>query len=126
MKEVVAIIRMNKVNQTKKALADTGICGLHAIKVQGRGRSPVDFTLLAQLGANEEIGSTIQDSIARGGRLIPKRLLTVMAHDDQVPGIIGTILQVNQEGNRGDGKIFVLPELDALRIRTGESGEAAI
>lgn len=126
MKEIIAIIRMNKVNRTKTALADMGICGLHAMKVQGRGKNPVDFTVLAQLGANEEIGSAIQDSIARGARLIPKRLLTVMAHDEQVPRIIQTIVDVNQEGHRGDGKIFVLPVTDVVRIRTGESGEEAI
>lgn len=126
MKEIIAIIRMNKVNRTKTALAEMGICGLHAMKVQGRGKTPVNFTILAQLGADEEIGSTIQDSIARGARLIPKRLLTVMAHDDQVSGVVQTMIEMNREGNQGDGKIFILPVTDAVRIRTGESGEEAI
>ncbi|MCL5289816.1 MAG: P-II family nitrogen regulator, partial [Firmicutes bacterium] len=51
MKEIIAIIRMNKVNATKKALAEIGVCGLHAMKVMGRGKMKVDFSILNGLGA---------------------------------------------------------------------------
>lgn len=126
MKEIVAIIRMNKVNLTKKALADNGVCGLHAMKVMGRGKIHVDLSSLDNLGAHEEIVGIVADGLAKGSRLIPKRLLTILAPDDDVTGIVSTIIKVNQEGNKGDGKIFILPVLDAARVRTGERGEEAI
>ncbi|MCL6561314.1 MAG: P-II family nitrogen regulator [Firmicutes bacterium] len=126
MKEIIAIIRMNKVNATKKALADVGVCGLHAMKVMGRGKMMVDFSLLDELGVREEIGGIITDGLSKGTRLIPKRLLTILARDEEVQKVIETIISVNKEGNKGDGKIFVLPLLDAVRVRTGERGEAAV
>ncbi|MBF7082947.1 P-II family nitrogen regulator [Desulfallas sp. Bu1-1] len=126
MKEIIAIIRMNKVNLTKKALADIGVCGMHAMKVMGRGKVHVDLSVLDELGAREEIGAIVADSLAKGPRLIPKRLLTILVQDRDVKKVVDTIVNVNKEGNRGDGKIFVLPINDALRIRTGERGEEAI
>jgi len=126
MKEIIAIIRMNKVNETKKALADIGVCGLHAMKVMGRGKMQVDFSVLDGLGAREEIGGILADGLARGSRLIPQRLLTILVHDGDVKKVVDTIISVNKTGNKGDGKIFVAPVLDALRVRTGERGEAAV
>lgn len=126
MKEIVAIIRMNKVNLTKKALADNGVCGLHAMKVMGRGKIHVDLSVLDGLGAHEEIVGIVADGLDKGSRLIPKRLLTVLAPDEDVEKIVNTIIKVNREGNKGDGKIFILPVLDAARVRTGERGEEAI
>ena len=126
MKEIIAIIRMNKVNVTKKALADVGICGLHAIKVMGRGKLMVDFSVLDQLGMREEIGGILADGLSGGTRLIPKRLLTILARDEDVKRIVETIIKVNKEGNKGDGKIFIAPVIDAYRVRTAEKGEAAV
>jgi nitrogen regulatory protein PII 2 len=126
MKEVIAIIRMNMVNETKKALADEGVCGLHAMKVMGRGKIKVDFSLLEEIGTGEEIGGILADGLAAGGRLIPKRLLTILAQDSEVKRIVDTIIKVNKKGNKGDGKIFIVPLLDAVRVRTGERGEAAV
>lgn len=126
MKEIIAIIRMNKVNVTKKALSDIGVCGLHAIKVMGRGKMQVDFSVLDGLGAREEIGGILADGLAKGSRLIPKRLLTILVNDGDVNEVLNTIIKVNKEGNKGDGKIFVAPVLDVVRVRTGERGEEAI
>jgi len=126
MKEITAIIRMNQVNETKDALAEIGICGLHAVKVKGRGKMSVDFKLLEEAGVGEELGGLLQDTLSQGGRLIPKRMLTILAHDDQVAKIVDVLLKVNRHGNRGDGKIFVSPLNDAYRIRTGETGDSAI
>jgi len=126
MKEIIAIIRMNKVNETKKALADVGVCGLHAMKVMGRGKMQVDFSALDSLGATEEIGGILADGLSKGSRLIPKRLLTILAQDGEVNSVVDTIIKVNKAGNKGDGKIFVAPVLDAARVRTGERGEAAV
>ena len=126
MREIVAIIRMNKVNDTKKALADIGICGLHAMKVMGRGKIHVDLSLLGEMGASEEIAGIVTESLAKGGRLIPKRMLTILARDNEVGQVVDTIISVNKQGNKGDGKIFICPVLETVRVRTGERGEAAI
>ncbi|CCO07503.1 P-II family nitrogen regulator [Desulforamulus hydrothermalis] len=126
MKEIIAVIRMNKVNTTKKALADIGICGMHAMKVMGRGKMQVDFSIINELGTKEEIGGLLAEGLAQGARLIPKRMLTILVQDGDVEKVVNTIIKVNKEGHNGDGKIFVAPVLDALRIRTGEQGEAAV
>ncbi len=126
MKEIIAIVRMNKVNETKKALADIGICSLHAIKVMGRGKMQVNFSVLDSLGVQEEIGGIIADGLAKGSRLIPKRLLTILVQDGEVNKVVETIIKVNKGGNKGDGKIFIAPVIDAVRVRTGERGKEAI
>ncbi|ABO51323.1 nitrogen regulatory protein P-II [Desulforamulus reducens MI-1] len=126
MKEIIAIIRMNKVNVTKKALSEIGVCGLHAMKVMGRGKMKVDFYIINELGNKEEIGGILADGLSEGARLIPKRLLTILVHDDEVEKVVGAIIEVNKEGHKGDGKIFVGPVLGAVRVRTGEQGEIAI
>jgi len=126
MKEIIAIIRMNKVNATKKALADTGVCGLHAMKVMGRGKIHVDLSVLGEMGATEEIAGIVTDSLSKGSRLIPKRMLTILVQDNEIDKVVNTIISVNKEGNKGDGKIFICPVLDAVRLRTGERGEMAI
>lgn len=126
MKEIIAIIRMNKVNPTKKALADTGICGLHAMKVMGRGKIHVDLSVLDNIGVTEEIAGIVNDSLAKGSRLIPKRMLTILVQDNDTDRVVNTIIGVNKEGNKGDGKIFICPVADAVRVRTGDRGEAAI
>ena len=123
MKEVMAVIRMNKMNQTKQALADAGISSFTARKVAGRGKGKVDYLLMkgAEAGCEEAI---VQ--LGPGPKLIPKRLLNVVVTDDLVPTVVRTIIDVNQTGNPGDGKIFVMPILDAFRVRTGETGDAAL
>lgn len=123
MKEVMAIIRMNKMNQTKRALADAGIASFTAHKVVGRGKGKVDYLLMkgAEAGCEEAI---VQ--LGPGPKLIPKRLLDVVVPDDLVSSVVRTIIEVNQTGNPGDGKVFVMPVLDAFRVRTGESADAAL
>ena len=72
MKEVMAIIRMNKMNQTKKALAEAGISSMHARECLGRGKGLVDFTVLkgAEQGYEEAISQ-----LGNTQRLIPKRMI---------------------------------------------------
>ncbi|MCI5143471.1 MAG: P-II family nitrogen regulator, partial [Candidatus Electrothrix sp. ATG1] len=55
-----------------------------------------------------------------------KRVLTVVVEDDKVDDVVQAIIAPNKTGKPGDGKIFVLPVTDSVRVRTGESGEAAI
>ena len=123
MQEIMAIIRMNKMNATKRALSDMGIASMTARKVMGRGVGKVDYQILK--GAEEGCEEAI-NHLGPGPKLIPKRLLIVVAPDDRVAAAVKTIIDINQTGNPGDGKIFVLPVLDAVRIRTGEMGELAI
>ncbi len=123
MKEILAIIRMNKMNETKRALADNGISSITARKVMGRGQGKVDYLLLK--GAEEGYEEAITQ-LAPGPKMIPKRGLTVVVPDQNVEKVVKTIIDVNQTGNPGDGKIFVLPVLDAIRVRTGERGDAVV
>lgn len=123
MKEVMAVIRMNKMNQTKIALAEAGVVSFTARRVVGRGKGKVDYLLLkgAEAGCEEAI---VQ--LAPGPKLIPKRLLNIIVPDDLVRSVVKTIIDVNQTGNPGDGKIFVMPVSDSVRVRTGEAGDAAL
>ena len=123
MKEVMAIVRMNKMNQTKKALAEIGINSMTAKEVLGRGKGLVDFGVLkgAERGYEEAIAH-----LGESQRLIPKRLLTVVVHESQVAKVVQTVISVNKTGKSGDGKIFVSDIRDVIRIRTGERGDAAV
>ena len=123
MKEVLAVIRMNKMNVTKRALADAGVASMTARKVIGRGKGKVDYLLLK--GAEEGYEEAI-NQLSPGPKLIPKRMITMVVPDDKVKAVVDTIIDTNQTDSPGDGKIFVLPVTDAVRVRTGEAGEAAI
>jgi len=123
MKEVLAIIRMNKMNETKRALADAGVSSLTARKVVGRGKGKVDYLLLQ--GAEEGFDEAIQQ-LGPGPKLIPKRMLNIVVTDDKVDLVVKTIIKVNKTGSPGDGKIFIEPIMDAVRVRTGEAGDDAI
>lgn len=127
MKEVSAIIRMNMINKTKEALSREGFPSVTCRKVYGRGRKKVNYELIEALLSGAELSSpTVAEAVSEGHRLISKRMLTMIVHDDEVKRVVDVIIRVNQTGNPGDGKIFVLPLEDAIRIRTGEDGEAAI
>lgn len=123
MKEILAVIRMNKMNETKRALADAEVASMTARKVIGRGKGKVDFMLLD--GAREGYEEAI-NQLSPGPKLIPKRMLTIVAPDDRVKTVVDTVIKVNQTGSPGDGKIFVMPVQDAVRVRTGEHGDEAL
>jgi nitrogen regulatory protein PII 2 len=119
MKEVMAVIRMNKINETKRALNAVGITSFSATgRVLGRGKGLVDFCIIhgAEDGYNEAI-----TRLGDGPRLIPQRLVSIVVSDDWVERTVKAILETNRTGNGGDGKIFVLPVLEASRVRTGET-----
>ncbi len=123
MKEVMAIIRMNMMNKTKKALTDAGISSMTAKDVLGRGKGLVDYHLLkgAEKGYEEAIAQ-----LGQSQRLIPKRLLVVVVQDKLLPKTVNTIVEVNQTGKSGDGKIFVMPVSDSASVRTGEAGDTVL
>ncbi|WP_019178610.1 P-II family nitrogen regulator [Methanomassiliicoccus luminyensis] len=138
MKEIMAIIRMNMTGATKKALVEAGVAGFTAVKVLGRGMPQADPEAIEEskkkmlaMAPDDVIDPTELDrqvsSLLDGTRPFPRRLFTILAHDEDVPRIVEAITKVNKsDSHGGDGIILVLPISDAVRVRTGESGEAAI
>lgn len=135
MKEILAIVRMNKTSATKKALVEAGVAGFTAFKVTGRGALVDDPKVVAErkakimalAGADEPDAETLIDGFLDGHRLFPRRLFTILAHDEDVPRIVEAIMAANRTEHKvGDGKIIVMPMLDAIRVRTGEAGEDAV
>lgn len=124
MKEIMAVIRMSMINKTKEALAQAEISSFTATgKVLGRGKGKVDFRILSGAGEGREEAISL---LGAGPRLIAKRLITVVVPDKLAKKTVDTIIKVNQTGKPGDGKIFVVPVLDAYRVRTRESGDAVL
>ena len=123
MKEVMAIIRMNKINQTKKSLIEAGIPSMHARECLGRGKGLVDLELLkgAEQGYEEAISL-----LGNSQRLIPKRMVSIIVPDKLVKKAVSAIIIANRTNKPGDGKIFVLPVHDAIRVRTGETGDETL
>ena len=120
MKEIMAIVRINMMNQTKRALAEAGISSITARDALGRGKGLVDLTLLegAEKGYEEAVAQ-----LGQSQRLVPKRIFFVVVPDRLVKKTVKTIMEVNHTGKSGDGKVFVLPVAEAVRVRTGETGD---
>jgi nitrogen regulatory protein P-II 1 len=112
MKLVEAIIKPFKLDEVKDALNELGIMGITVSEVKGFGR---------QKGHTE---------LYRGAEyvvdFIPKVKLEIAVADDMVPKVIETIENAAKTGRIGDGKIFVMPLEEAVRIRTGEKGGEAL
>ena len=112
MKKIEAIIKPFKLEEIRKALDEIDVNGITITEVKGSGR---------QKGIRE---------IYRGAEyhipFIQKIKLEIVVNDDLVEKIIDVILDKAQTGNIGDGKIFVLPVENVIRIRTGEKGVSAI
>ena len=123
MKEVMAIIRLNMINKTKKALIETGISSMTAMEALGRGKGLVDMTLLK--GAEEGYEEAIAQ-LGQSGRLIPKRTISVVVPDKLVSKTVDCIIETNQTGKSGDGVVWVMPILDSLSVRTGENGDRVL
>jgi len=112
MKKVEAVIKPFKLDDVKEALTDIGISGMTITEVKGFGR---------QKGHAE---------IYRGAEYIvdflPKIKIEAVIADDKVAEVVETIQRVAHTGRIGDGKIFVLPVDEVIRIRTKETGESAL
>ncbi|MCD6319665.1 MAG: P-II family nitrogen regulator [Candidatus Desulfofervidaceae bacterium] len=112
MKKIEAIIKPFKLDEVKEALTEVGIQGMTVTEVRGFGR---------QKGHTE---------IYRGAEYVvdflPKVKIEIIVPDDIALKAVETIQQAARTGKIGDGKIFVLPVDDAIRIRTGEQGEEAL
>ena len=112
MKKIEAIIKPFKLDEVKDALQEIDVQGITVTEVKGYGR---------QKGHTE---------LYRGAEyvvdFVPKIKLETVVEDERVEQVIETIVQTAHTGKIGDGKIFVSPIDDAVRIRTGERGEDAI
>lgn len=113
MTKVEAIIRPEKLTLVKDGLADAGFVGLNIVQVTGRG---------VQRG----VVHTGRGAEAYAVDMLPKVKLELVVLDEEVEEVVDLILRHAQTGNIGDGKIFLLPVADAIRVRTGERGEAAL
>lgn len=124
MKTVMAIIRINMMNETKKALSDAGISSMTAIGgVYGRGKGLWEKKVID--AATKDIPEAIEH-LGKEPRFRPQRILYVTVPDDKTDTVVNTIIESNKTGEPGDGKIFVLPEVDVVRVRTGESGDTTL
>ena len=120
MKMILAIIRIDKMNETKRALTKAGITSMTATgKVFGRGKGFWDAKVME--GAKKDMPEALTH-LGKEPRLRPQRVLNIAVSDHNVQLTIDTIIEVNQTPSPGDGKIFVLPLDDAFRVRTGETG----
>jgi nitrogen regulatory protein P-II 1 len=112
MKKIEAIIKPFKLDEVKEALQDAGIQGLSVTEVKGFGR---------QKGHTE---------LYRGAEYVvdflPKVKIEVVLNDNMVEAAIAAIISAARTDKIGDGKIFVSPVEQAIRIRTGETGEDAV
>ena len=124
MKEIIAIIRRHRLQETKAGLLGIGIPALTMVSVEGRGKQK------GLPGWNYELDPTLTEIEEKNTgvsmRFIPKRMIYAVVEDEDVPKVVETIIRTNQTGHIGDGKIFVCPVDDAVRVRTGESGEQAL
>ena len=112
MKQIVAIIKPFKLDEVREGLSEIGVTGLTVTEVRGFGR---------QKGHTE---------LYRGAEYVvdflPKVRLEVVVQDDRVGAVLESIIKSARTGKIGDGKIFVLPVDQVVRIRTGEIDDAAI
>jgi nitrogen regulatory protein PII 2 len=136
MKEITAIIRRDKIQETKKALDDLGYPSLSIQSVDGRGKQrgamcgemdaemPDSFCTAVKLKPTPSTYA-LDHTLPKIALYVPKRMLTIVVPDDVVSTIVKSLIKVNQTGKAGDGKIFVSPIEGAVRVRTGErNGEA--
>ncbi|MFP6639815.1 MAG: P-II family nitrogen regulator [Myxococcota bacterium] len=112
MKKIEAVVKPFKLDDVKEALREIGLQGLTVTEVKGFGR---------QRGHTE---------LYRGAEymvdFLPKVKLEIVVSDDRVEAVIGAISSAACTDRIGDGKIFVLPIAETIRIRTGERGEDAL
>jgi nitrogen regulatory protein P-II 1 len=112
MKVVVAVVKPHKLDEVKEALRDVGVSGLTTTDVEGFGR---------QRGHTE---------VYRGAEyqvdFVPKVKVEILVADDQTQGVVDAVTKAARTGKIGDGKIWVVPVEQVVRIRTGEMGPDAL
>lgn len=107
MKEIIAFIRMSKIENVKKALEAAGFIAMTGKRVMGKGKKSMDIV--------DSEGNVIMQS-----HMMPKRMIIIETEDENVDTIVTIITLVSRTGAQGDGRIFVVPVLNSYRISTGE------
>lgn len=137
MKEISAIIRRDKLPETKQSLDEIGMSSLSLQSVDGRGKQrgdmcaemdsemPESFCAAVKLKPTPSTYA-LEHTLPKIALYVPKRMLTLVVPDDMVDKTVQAIIRVNQSGRHGDGKIFVSTIDEALRVRTGERGCDAV
>ena len=113
MKKIEAIIRPERLEAVKVALVEAGITGLHVENVVGHGNQR------GVIHSGRGGGSYVID-------MLPKVKLVTVISDHNVERVIAAIIEHARTGNIGDGKIFISDIADAIRVRTGERGNAVL
>lgn len=112
LRRVICFIRPHRLEEVKTAIADLDISGMSVSDVRGTGSSPESTTMFA--GREVLVALPV------------KSKLVVVAHEALVEDIVARVVAAARTGRPGDGKIFIEPVEDAVRIRTGERGDAAV
>ncbi|WP_321504265.1 P-II family nitrogen regulator [uncultured Methanoregula sp.] len=148
MKQIIAILREEQVENTKQSLIATGVPGVTLLYVTGRGQQKgkvsareLGESLSRNMRMQIENAPSCNDSTDAGTGMtgsqvhpdtefafgfLPKRMLIIVAYDEDVSRIVQAIVNVNQTGRHGDGRIFICPMISAMRVRTGELGDKAL
>lgn len=112
MKEVMIILRPKMYFPTKDALSKAGFHSMTISELIGRGKCPIHYDY--------------DEGTKPKQRLVAKRMLDMYVRDEDVQFLIDVVVEVNKTNHAGDGKIFVLPVEEAIRVRTEETGIEAI
>lgn len=148
MKQIIAILRDERVEETKEALEAIGITGVTFLYVTGRGQQngrvnaqeccrSLNRNMRMQLASVPSRDDLPNDGPENGWSpfrpdtefafgFLPKRMLIMVTCDEAVYQIVQAIMHANLTGRHGDGRIFICPMISAIRIRTGEQGDKAL
>jgi len=114
MIKIEAIFRPEMVNTVTEALLGVGIAGFHYQNITGQGQQAGIEVITGRGGTSSKRAS------------VSKTLLVTIVEDDQKDTVVETIISSTRSGEIGDGKIFITPVLDVIRVRTGETGVSAL
>ncbi len=112
MKKVEAIVREEKFHQIKKALEDKGFVSMTVSDVMGRGKQK-GVSLKWRIGEHRI-------------EFLPKKRIEIVVEDADCDAVVDTICEVGRTGAAGDGKIFIMPIEEVVRVRTGDQGAVAV
>jgi nitrogen regulatory protein PII 2 len=148
MKQIIAVIRDERTEETKKALEAIGVRGVTFLYVTGRGQQKGRISA-REIGGSltrnlrlQLTGVTLEKELlniqtrTEGGvndpdtefalGFLPKRMLVIVSDDEEIDRIVQAVVNANQTGRHGDGRIFICPMISAIRVRTGEQGDKAL
>ncbi|MEI6914338.1 MAG: P-II family nitrogen regulator [Armatimonadota bacterium] len=112
MKLVVGIIRPHKLQEVKDAMVELGLAGLTVTEVRGHGRQ----------GGQVEKYRGLEYTID----LLPKLKIEIVCDDERKDDVVGAIVKAARTGEIGDGKVFVIPVEESIRVRTGDRGDESL